>query len=61
MDFAEFDRRPIIVAVAGPNGAGKSTFMRPTSKRRGCGSSIQMFWHGNTILIPIMLQAYRRR
>ena len=26
MDFAEFDRRPIIVAVAGPNGAGKTTF-----------------------------------
>jgi len=26
MDFAAFDDRPIIVAVAGPNGAGKSTF-----------------------------------
>jgi predicted ABC-type ATPase len=26
MDFAEFDRRPIIVAIAGPNGAGKTTF-----------------------------------
>jgi predicted ABC-type ATPase len=26
MDFARFDRRPIIVAVAGPNGAGKTTF-----------------------------------
>jgi predicted ABC-type ATPase len=25
-DFAEFDRRPIIVAIAGPNGAGKTTF-----------------------------------
>ena len=25
MDFAEFDRRPIIVAIAGPNGAGKTT------------------------------------
>lgn len=24
--FAEFDRRPILVAVAGPNGAGKTTF-----------------------------------
>ncbi len=26
MDFAAFDRRPIIVAIAGPNGAGKTTF-----------------------------------
>ncbi len=25
-DFASFDQRPIIVAVAGPNGAGKTTF-----------------------------------
>jgi predicted ABC-type ATPase len=28
MDFAAFDRRPIIVAIAGPNGAGKTTFYR---------------------------------
>ena len=26
MKFAEFDKRPIIVALAGPNGAGKTTF-----------------------------------
>lgn len=26
MDFAEFDKRPVIVALAGPNGAGKTTF-----------------------------------
>ena len=26
MGFAEFDRRPILVAIAGPNGAGKTTF-----------------------------------
>jgi predicted ABC-type ATPase len=26
MDLADFDRRPIIVAIAGPNGAGKTTF-----------------------------------
>lgn len=26
IDFAVFDRRPIVVAVAGPNGAGKTTF-----------------------------------
>ncbi len=26
IDFAEIDRRPIIVAIAGPNGAGKTTF-----------------------------------
>ncbi len=25
-ELAEFDRRPILVAVAGPNGAGKTTF-----------------------------------
>lgn len=25
-NFAEFDRRPIILAIAGPNGAGKTTF-----------------------------------
>ncbi len=26
IELAEFDRRPIIVAIAGPNGAGKTTF-----------------------------------
>jgi len=26
MDLPDFDRRPIVVALAGPNGAGKSTF-----------------------------------
>lgn len=26
IDFAELDRRPIMVAIAGPNGAGKTTF-----------------------------------
>lgn len=26
IDFADLDRRPIIVAIAGPNGAGKTTF-----------------------------------
>ncbi|HET6879957.1 MAG TPA: zeta toxin family protein [Pirellulales bacterium] len=26
IDFAEFGRPPIVVAIAGPNGAGKSTF-----------------------------------
>jgi predicted ABC-type ATPase len=26
MEFAEWDRRPILVAIAGPNGAGKTTF-----------------------------------
>lgn len=26
MDFARFDQRPVIVAIAGPNGAGKTTF-----------------------------------
>jgi predicted ABC-type ATPase len=25
-EFAEFDRRPILVAIADPNGAGKTTF-----------------------------------
>jgi hypothetical protein len=25
-EFAEFDRRPIIVPIAGPNGAGKTAF-----------------------------------
>lgn len=28
MDFARFDERPILVAVAGPNGAGKTTFFQ---------------------------------
>jgi predicted ABC-type ATPase len=27
-EFAQFDRRPIVVAIAGPNGAGKTTFFR---------------------------------
>ncbi len=26
MEFAEFDQRPLLVAIAGPNGAGKTTF-----------------------------------
>jgi predicted ABC-type ATPase len=26
IEFAELDRRPILVAIAGPNGAGKTTF-----------------------------------
>ena len=29
MEFAEFDRRPIIVAIAGPNGAGKTALASP--------------------------------
>lgn len=37
IDFALFDRRPIVVAVAGPNGAGKTTFcdahLRPAGLR----------------------------
>ena len=28
MEFAEFDRRAIVVAIAGPDGAGKTTFFR---------------------------------
>jgi predicted ABC-type ATPase len=28
IDFAELDRRRIVVAIAGPNGAGKTTFYR---------------------------------
>ena len=28
MEFAEFDRRPVLVAIAGPNGAGKTAFFR---------------------------------
>lgn len=28
IDFAAFDRRPIVVVIAGPNGAGKTTFYR---------------------------------
>lgn len=28
MDFAQFNRRPAVVALAGPNGAGKTTFFR---------------------------------
>src|ERR1700722_2496232 len=26
MNLADFDKRPIVVAIAGPNGAGKTTF-----------------------------------
>ena len=28
-EFAEFDRRPVIVAIAGPNGAGKIPELLP--------------------------------
>lgn len=33
MDFARFDKRPTIVAVAGPNGAGKTTFFHAHLQR----------------------------
>ncbi|MFO7907310.1 MAG: zeta toxin family protein [Planctomycetota bacterium] len=33
MDFARFDKRPIVVAVAGPNGAGKTTFFHAHLER----------------------------
>jgi len=35
MDFAPFDARPIIVALAGPNGAGKTTFYHAHLRRAG--------------------------
>ncbi len=35
MGFAEFDRRPILVAIAGPNGAGKTTFFHAHLARAG--------------------------
>jgi predicted ABC-type ATPase len=35
MDLAEFDRRPIVVAIAGPNGAGKTTFYHAHLARAG--------------------------
>jgi predicted ABC-type ATPase len=35
IELAEFDRRPIIVAVAGPNGAGKTTFFHTNLARAG--------------------------
>lgn len=35
MEFAEFDRRPILVALAGPNGAGKTTFYHAHLARAG--------------------------
>jgi predicted ABC-type ATPase len=28
MDLSQYDKRPIVVAIAGPNGAGKTTFFR---------------------------------
>ena len=34
-ELAEFDRRPIIVAIAGPNGAGKTTFFHTHLARAG--------------------------
>jgi predicted ABC-type ATPase len=34
-EFAEFDRRPILVAIAGPNGAGKTTFFHAHLARAG--------------------------
>ena len=35
MGSAEFDRRPIVVAIAGPNGAGKTTFFHAHLARAG--------------------------
>lgn len=35
MEFAEFDRRPIVMAIAGPNGAGKTTFFHTHLARAG--------------------------
>jgi predicted ABC-type ATPase len=34
-DFAIFDRRPLIIAIAGSNGAGKSSFYRSRLRRAG--------------------------
>ncbi len=33
MDFAHFNERPIVVAIAGPNGAGKTTFYHAHLRR----------------------------
>ncbi len=35
IDFSQFDRRPVIVAIAGPNGAGKSTFFHAHLENTG--------------------------
>jgi predicted ABC-type ATPase len=33
--FVEFDRRPLLIAIAGPNGAGKTTFFNAHLKAAG--------------------------
>jgi ABC-type branched-subunit amino acid transport system ATPase component len=40
MEFAEFDRRPILVAIAGLNGAGKTTFLPDSMGRVSIGLPI---------------------
>ncbi len=38
MEFAEFDRRPVLVAIAGPNGAGRRHSSARTWPLPGCDS-----------------------
>jgi predicted ABC-type ATPase len=53
MEFAEFDRRPILVAVAGPNGAGKTTFFHAHLASAGL-----RFVNADVLAAEFAVQAY---
>ena len=53
MDFAELDRRPIIVAIAGPNGAGKTTFFHAH-----LGSSGLRFVNADVLAAELAIDPY---
>lgn len=53
IDFASFDQRPIIVAVAGPNGAGKTTFCNAHLR-----SAALSFINADVLVHELELDAY---
>jgi predicted ABC-type ATPase len=54
MEFAEFDRRPIIVAIAGPNGAGKTTFFHAHLASAGL-----RFVNADVLAAELAVEAYQ--
>lgn len=53
MDFAPFDQRPILVAIAGPNGAGKTTFYHAHLR-----SAALLFVNADMLAHDLDLEAY---
>jgi predicted ABC-type ATPase len=54
IDFAVFDRRPIVIAIAGPNGAGKTTFFHSHLASAGL-----RFVNADVVAAGLALEPYR--